>query len=77
MANIIFIESTDLECREKNFRDEAYLNKCMCFPMCPDWRQDSPNISTAHDVAVFLSHFIGFVAAIFTLVISVVRYKKM
>ncbi len=73
LATNIVVEN-DLDCRENFFRDEMFN---FCVPICPDWSQDPPTFSVLHDVSIFLSFSIGFVAAIIIIVISVIRYKKM
>ena len=61
-------------CRDNFFR-EPNFNACV--PICPDWRQDSIEVSITIDVVVFLAYFSGFVASIAVLVISVIRYEAM
>jgi len=62
-------------CRDDFFHDPSLGG--LCVPMCPVWKQDSTAVSVIFDVVSFISNFIGLVAAIAVLVISVIRYHSM
>ena len=63
-----------LECT-KGFYQENISSVCQ--PSCYTWIEYSEGLSIFSDVVVFISAFMGFVAAIAVIILSCLRHKKM
>ena len=63
-----------LECSEGFYQENG---SSICTPSCYTWRQFSKTVSILQDVIIFVSAFIGFVAAVAVIVISCLLHKRM